>query len=302
MTRFPDLLLVSAIPAALEEALAERFTLHRRHTDAMATIRAIAGGGMSVVGADLIAELPALEIIAIHGVGHAGIDLDAARARNIRVTYTPSVLTEDVADLAIGLMLAVERRIVVNDQIVRDGGWAAVPGRRASGRRIGLFGMGQIGQAIARRAAPFAAELFYTSRTAKPELPWRFVSDARVLARESGVLIVAASGGPGTQGAIDAEALRLLGRDGVLVNIARGSIVDETALIAVLAAGAIAGAGLDVFAGEPGVPEALKRMDRVVLSPHQGSATEEGRAEMAALVLANLDAHFSGRPPPTALA
>ena len=130
----------------------------------------------------MLARLPALEIIAIHGVGHDGIDLDAARARGVRVTLTPDVLTDDVADLAIALMLAVQRRVASNDRAVREGGWNVPLARRASGRRIGLFGMGRIGQAIARRAAPFAAEILYTSRSAKPALPWRFVADVEALA------------------------------------------------------------------------------------------------------------------------
>lgn len=294
----PDLLIVSTLSPALEVELGKRFTLHHAP---MPGIRAIAGHGMSRVDAALIERLPALEIIAIHGVGHDGIDLAAARARGIRVTLTPDVLTDDVADLAIGLMLAVQRHIVANDQAVRAGGWSVPLARRASGRRIGLFGMGAIGQSIARRAAPFAAEILYTSRTPKPDLPWRFVADLAALATESDVLIVAAAAGPGTNGTIDAAVLDALGADGVLVNIARGSIVDEAALITALEQGRLGGAGLDVFAHEPQVPEALRQLPQVVLAPHQGSATREGRAGMAALVLANLDAHFAGRPLPSAI-
>ncbi|MDB5457462.1 MAG: 2-hydroxyacid dehydrogenase [Caulobacter sp.] len=297
----PDLLLVPGAPATLEAPLAERFVLHRRPEAAADAIRAIAGGGSSVVDAALIAGLPALEIIAIHGVGHEGIDLAAARARNIRVTLTPDVLTDDVADLAIALWLSVHRRLVVNDRALRAGGWNAPLARRASGRRIGLFGMGHIGQAIARRAQPFAAEILYTSRAAKPDLPWRFLPDLRALAQASDVLIVAVAGGAATRHAVDAAVLDALGPEGVLINIARGPIVDEAALIAALERGGLAGAGLDVFEDEPRVPKALLAMDQVVLSPHQGSATREGRAQMAALVLANLDAHFRGEAPPSAI-
>jgi lactate dehydrogenase-like 2-hydroxyacid dehydrogenase len=301
MSPTPDLLLVSPISAALKAQLAERFTLHDDPAAALRTIRAIVGTGMSRVDADLIGRLPALEIVAIHGVGHDGVDLDAARARNIRVTITPDVLTDDVADLAIGLLLAVQRRIAANDRAVREGGWAVPLGRRASGRRIGIFGMGKIGQAIARRAAPFAAEIVYTSRTAKPDLAWRFVPDLRALARESDILIVAVAAGPSVDKAIGGDVLDLLGPDGVIVTIVRGSVVDETALVAALEQGRIAGAGLDVFAAEPFVPEGLQRLDQVVLAPHQGSATREGRAEMAALVIANLDAHFAGDALPSPL-
>lgn len=297
----PDLLIVSSIPEPLETALAARFTLHRDATACAPKIRAITGGGMSVVDRDLIARLPALEIIAIHGVGHEGIDLDAARARGIRVTLTSGALTDDVADLAIGLMLAVQRRIVANDTALRTGIWQAPLARRASGRTIGIFGMGQIGQAIARRAAPFAAEILYTGRSAKPELPWRFVASLTELAAASDVLVVAAAAGPDTRHAVNATVLDRLGPEAILINIARGALVDETALVAALEAGSIAGAGLDVFAEEPSVPAILRRMEQVVLSPHQGSATRECRAEMAALVVANLDAHFSGRTLPTPL-
>ena len=288
----PDLLIATALPAPLRTALAERFTLH----DAPApSIRAIVGGGMAKVDAALLGGLPALEIVTIHGVGHDRLDLDALKARGVRVTTTPDVLTEDVADQAIALMLAVQRRIAANDALVRGGGWATPLGRRASGRRIGIFGLGQIGHAIALRAAPFASEILYSARSTKP-VPWRFVPELAALAEASDVLILAAPGGAETLGIVDAEVLDRLGPNGVLVNIARGSLVDESALIAALAEGRIAGAGLDVFAEEPQVPEALRVLDNAVLAPHQGSATQEGRTEMRELVLANLDAHFAGRP------
>ncbi|MEP9359380.1 2-hydroxyacid dehydrogenase [Sphingomonas sp. KR3-1] len=288
----PDLLIVTNIPAPLRMALAERFTLHEAP---MPGIRAVVGGGMAKVGRALLDQLPALEIVAIHGVGHDRLDLAALEARGVRVTTTPGVLTEDVADQAIALMLAVQRRIAANDALVRRGGWAAPLGRRASGRRIGIFGLGQIGHAIALRAAPFASELLYSARTEKP-VPWTFVPEIAALADASDVLILAAPGGAETDRIVDAAVLERLGTDGVLINIARGSLVDQDALIAALAEGRVAGAGLDVFAEEPQVPEALKAMDQVVLAPHQGSATEEGRTAMRELVLANLDAHFAGRP------
>lgn len=297
MSDRPDLFLISAVSPMLRAALDQRFAVHE--SDALPTTRAIVGGGMSRVDAALLDRLPALEIIAIHGVGHDGVDLDAAKARGVRVTTTPDVLTEDVADLALALMLAVQRRIAVNDRIVRDGGWKVPLARRASGRRIGIFGLGRIGSAIARRALPFSSEILYTARSAKPDLPYRFVPDLTALAEASDVLIVAAPGGSDTDGAVDRAVLEALGPEGVLVNIARGSLVDQDALIDALQAGRIAGAGLDVFADEPDVPLALRALDQVVLSPHQGSATGQGRAEMAALVLANLDAHFDGEPLPT---
>ncbi|MGW8279289.1 2-hydroxyacid dehydrogenase [Sphingomonas aurantiaca] len=295
----PDLYLLSGVSSALEAALAARFTLHR--ADPPATTRAIVGGGTSVVDTALLDRLPALQIVAIHGVGHDGIDLVATRARGVVVTTTPDVLTDDVADLAIGLMLAVQRRIVANDRTVREGGWQVPLARRASGRRIGIYGLGQIGKAIAARARPFACELHYTARTAKTDVEGVFHADIASLAAACDVMILAAPGGAATRHIVDAGVLAALGPDSILVNIARGSLVDEPALVAALRSGAIAGAGLDVFADEPVVPDALVAMEQVVLSPHQGSGTIVARADMAALVVANLDAHFAGSPPLTPL-
>ena len=246
----------------------------------------------------LLERMPkSLKVVATFSFGHDHIDAAACKARGIAATNTPDVLTEDVADQAIALWLAVDRRIAANDRAMRMGNWTVPLGRRASGRRIGLFGLGRIGQAIARRAEPFGGEILYTARSAKP-VAWHFVPDLATLAEESDVLILAAPGGPETKGVVDAAVLDRLGPDGVLVNIARGSLVDEEALIAALDAHRIAGAGLDVFADEPDVPYALRRMNHVVLSPHQGSATREGRAAMADMVVANLEAHFAGQEVP----
>lgn len=292
-----DILALSPLPDTLAPSLSEHFTVHIGLDAApLDRVRALVGGGAMRVDADLIARLPKLEIVAVHGVGHDGIDKAALAARGVTLAITAGTLTEDVADLAIGLWLAVERRIALNDRAVRSGGWDVPLARRATGRRIGVFGLGAIGQAIAARAAPFAAELLYTARSEK-DVPWRFVPDLPALATESDVLFLTAAAGPETDGAVDAGVLAVLGPQGVLVNVARGSVVDQAALIAALGAGGIAGAGLDVFADEPAVPTALHR-DTVVLSPHQGSATHEARAAMAAMVVANLDAQFAGREPP----
>ncbi|WP_347093475.1 2-hydroxyacid dehydrogenase [Sphingomonas parapaucimobilis] len=286
-----DIFLATAVSPALELLLAERFTLYRDAPPP--TTKAIVGGGQMTVDATLLDRLPELEIIAIHGVGHDGIDHDAVAARGIRIAITADVLTEDVADQAIALWLAVDRRIAANDRAMRMGNWTVPLGRRASGRRVGIFGLGRIGQAIAKRAEPFGGEILYTARSEKP-VAWRFVPDLATLAAESDVLFLAAPGGEETRGVVDTGVLDRLGADGVLVNVARGSLVEEDALIAALESHRIAGAGLDVFADEPDVPYALRRMNHVVLAPHQGSATREGRAAMAELVVANLDAHFAG--------
>jgi lactate dehydrogenase-like 2-hydroxyacid dehydrogenase len=294
MSDLPDLYLTAAMAPSLMEALATRFQIHR--ADPPATTRAIVGGGSVLVDQAVLDRLPALEIVAVNGVGYDRIDLDAVRARGVRVTTTPDVLTDDVADLAIGLMLAVDRRIAFNDRAVRQGGWEVPLGRRTSGRRIGIFGFGRIGQAIARRAEPFGREVLYTARHERADSGYRFVPDIGALAEACETLILIAPGGATTRHIVDASVLEKLGPNGVLINVARGSLVDEAALVAALAAGTIAGAGLDVFEDEPHVPDALKAMDQVVLLPHQGSATAECRAAMASLVLANLDAHFAGLP------
>jgi len=294
MRDLPDLYLTAGMTSSQMDALAKRFRIHRDNPPV--TTRAIVGGGSVLVDRAVLDAFPALEIVAVNGVGYDRIDLDAVRARGVRVTTTPDVLTDDVADLAIALMLAVDRRIAFNDRTVREGGWNVPLGRRTSGRRIGIFGFGRIGQAIARRAAPFAREVLYTARHERPDAGYRFVPDIGALAEACDTLILIAPGGEATRHIVDAGVLARLGAQGVLINVARGSLVDEPALIAALAAGTIAGAGLDVYEDEPHVPEALKAMDQVVLLPHQGSATAECRAAMGALVIANLDAHFAGLP------
>lgn len=288
----------SPLPETLVPSLREHYALHVGMDGApLEAVRALVGGGSMTVDAALLDRLPRLEVVAVHGVGHDGIDKDALAARGVALTITRDVLTEDVADLAIGLWLAVERRIAANDRAVRGGGWSVPLARRATGRRIGIYGLGAIGRAIAKRAAPFAGELCYSARAAKPDVPWRFVADLTALAAASDVLFLAAAAGSENEGAVDAAVLAALGSEGVLVNVARGSLVDQAALIEALATGGIAGAGLDVFADEPEVPAGLHR-DTVVLSPHQGSATVAARAAMAALLVANLDAHFAGEVPP----
>lgn len=263
-------------------------------------IRAIAASGESRVRGELIASMPALEIISVMGVGYDGVDVMAAKAAGAVVTHTPDVLNDDVADLAIGLMLCTARQLPAADRHVRSGDWAGkgpMPlACKMSGKRIGLVGMGRIGQAIAQRALAFGMSVAYTSRTAKPQLPYPFFADAAALAAESDFLVVITPGGAATRKLIDARVLAALGASGVLVNVARGSVVDEEALIDALERGVIAGAGLDVFEDEPNVPQRLRALPHVVLVPHIGSATTETRQAMADLAAANLAAHFGGKP------
>ena len=266
-------------------------------------IRAVAASGDSRVSADLIARLPALEIISVMGVGYDGVDVAAAKARGVVVTHTPNVLNDDVADLAIGLMLCAARQLPAADRYVRAGEWeakGAMPlARKMSGARLGIVGMGRIGQAIATRAAAFGMPIAYTARSAKPGLPYRFVASVEALAAESDFLVVITPGGAGTKHLIDAAVLKALGPKGILVNVARGSVVDEAALIEALESGTLGGAALDVFEDEPRVPARLKALPHVVLAPHIGSATQATRQAMADLAFANLQAHFGGRPLPT---
>lgn len=304
----PHILAVSKLPPFLMEPLAAAFVVHDRlhETDPEAfamvapQIRGISGGGESKVTAALIEKLPALEVVSIFGVGYDGVDVPAALNRRIPVTHTPGVLNDEVADLALGLMLSVARRIPLADRYVRAGRWAAegpMPlARKVSGARLGIVGLGRIGQAIASRAEAFGMSIAYTARTAKAELPYAYHPTAAALAAAVDFLVVITPGGAGTKHLINAEVLKALGPEGYLINVARGSVVDEAALVDALQRGVIAGAGLDVFEKEPQVPDALKALDNVVLTPHMASGTWQTRKAMADLAVANLGAHFAGQP------
>ena len=262
-------------------------------------IRGMASSYVLPVTARLIDRLPKLEIVSNYGVGFEHIDLEHARRRGVFVTNTPDVLTEDVAGLAVALWLAVYRQVVGGDRFVREGKWAHgfYPLTKSTqGRRVGIFGMGRIGQAIAKRMEPFGAQIAYHQPRPKSGLAYRFEPDLVALAGWAEILFVASPGGEATRNAIDRSVLDALGPDGTLVNIARGSIVDEPALIAALQEGRLGGAGLDVFAAEPSVPSALLGLENVVLLPHVGSGTVETRRAMGQLMVDNLAAHFAGRP------
>lgn len=303
----PEILTVAKLSPFYLESLSQHFVVHDRlhQTDpaalalAASRIRAIAASGDSQASAALINQLPALEIISVMGVGYDGVDVAAARARGVVVTHTPDVLNDDVADLALGMMLSVARALPQADAFVRAGGWSngAMPlQRKMSGSRLGLVGMGRIGQAIAERAQAFGMPIAYTARNPRSQLPYRYFASAQALAAESDFLVVITPGGESTRKLINAEVLRALGPQGFLVNVARGSVVDEAALIEALEQGVIAGAALDVFENEPVVPERLRALSNVVLTPHVGSATVATRRAMADLAFANLQAHFEGTP------
>jgi hydroxypyruvate reductase len=262
-------------------------------------VSVVAASGDSKVTAEYMARLPALKLISVMGVGYDGVDVAAAKARGIVVTHTPDVLNDDVADLALALMLNAARQLPAADRYVREGQWlkGAMPlARKMSGARLGLLGMGRIGQAIAKRAAAFNMSIAYHSRTEKPELPYAYHATATSLAAASDFLVAITPGGEGTRKMVNAEVLGALGKEGIFVNVARGSVADEAALIEALKNGVIAGAGLDVFEDEPRVPQALLDMPHVVLAPHVGSATLATRHAMADLALANLQAQLAGKP------
>jgi len=264
-----------------------------------AEVRAVVTTGGGGAKAEVIDSLPALEIISCFGVGVDAIDIPLCKARGIAVTNTPDVLTNDVADMAIGLLLATLRRLPQGDRFVRSGKWLAgnFPLSDALGGKVmGIVGMGRIGQAIGHRAEAFGVRVVYHGPRQKPDLPQRYYPDLRKMAQESDILMVACPGGAATRNLVDAGVLHALGPQGYLINIARGSVVDEPALVTALQAGKLAGAGLDVFADEPKTPELLWAMENVVLQPHAGSATHQTRAAMGDLVVRNLAAHFSGEP------
>lgn len=309
--------LAQALPLlpSLERRLRERYEVHAVPAAGPAREAFVAAHGARIeglvtsasfgVGADVIDALPVLRVISSFGVGLDRIDLAAAHRRGIAVGYTPDVLNDCVADMAFGLMLAVARRLSAADRFVRGGAWAqraAFPlGRQVCGARLGIVGLGRIGRTIARRASGFEMEVRYNNRRPVDGVAWAHEPDLFALARWCDFLVVAAAGGPETRHLIDARVLQALGPRGFLVNVARGSVVDEAALTHALQSGAIAGAGLDVFEREPHVPRELFTLDNVVLAPHIASSTEQTREAMASRVLDNLEAFFAQRPLPSAV-
>ncbi len=305
----PHLLMPAPMAEGVVTALAERFVVHRlwEQADPDAFLAAIGPSvrGMAAstlagaIDAGWFDRLPALEIVASFGVGYDRIDAGAAAERGIVVTNTPGVLDAEVADLTVGLLLATLRRIPQADRYVRDGRWPSghfplSPTLR--GRRVGIVGLGAIGKAIARRLEAFDVPIAYHGRSRQAEIAYPYHDTAAGLAAACDVVIAIVPGGAATRHLIDAEVLAALGPDGVFINVARGSVVDQDALIAALQDGTIGGAGLDVFEDEPVVPEALMAMQNVVLLPHVGSATTVTRAAMGQLVVDNLFAWFDGAP------
>ena len=270
------------------------------------TIRGFAHSYLGKVDAAFLEMLPALEIISHFGVGYDDVDVAAAARRNIVVTNTPDVLTDEVADLTVGLLIATVRRIPQAERHLREGLWAS-SGRfplsaTLRGKRVGILGLGRIGQAVATRLEAFGLTIAYNGRHRQPGVPYAYYPTAVALASAVDILVVATPGGEGTRRLIDAGLLKALGPNGVLINVARGSVVDEAALVQALNDGTIAAAGLDVFEDEPCAPAALIACDNAVLLPHIAAASFATRDAMARLVLDNLASWFDGKGPLTPVA
>ena len=307
----PEILLIEPMLDVIEARLDDAYVVHRHYAateqlaiaHALPSIRAVVTGGGTGLSNDEIDRLPALGIIAINGVGTDKVDLVEARGRDIDVTTTPGVLTDDVADTGIALMLAVLRHIAKGDRFVRDGRWAggeAFPlGTSPKGKRLGILGLGQIGRALGRRAEAFGMTIGYWNRSPQTDTGWTAHATPTELAASSDVLAVCVAANASTQDLVNAEVLEALGPKAIVINIARGSVLHEDALLQALRNGTIAGAGLDVFVGEPRIREEFFTAPNTVLMPHQGSATRETRIAMGEIVLANLQAFFNGEKPPT---
>ena len=308
-----DLLIHGPNKPIVDDGFSDQFVLHHFETthdlerltaEVAAKIRGMAITYNTVRGdARMLARFPRLEIIAAFGVGYDHVDVAWARDHNIMVTNTPDVLTEEVADIAMGLLIATLREFVKADRYLRSGLWQAAQYPLSVGslrdRKIGMVGMGRIGQAIARRLDASRVQVVYHSRKPAPGVAHKHYADLIEMAKAVDTLILIVPGGPGTAKMINAEVMKALGPRGVIINVARGTVMDEQALIAALRSGTILGAGLDVFEKEPNVPDELKAMQNVVLLPHIGSASVVTRNAMDQLVVDNLKAWFAGKPPLT---
>jgi hydroxypyruvate reductase len=309
-------LIYSRFPKALMLRIGERFDLMDAggkpprevfEADQLAGVKAMITAGGTPLPGEMMDMMPDLAAIVCYGTGYDGVDLQAAAKRNIAVGHSPGANAASVADVAVTLMLAATRRLLVADNYVRSGDWAATkpspmmrPQAGMRGRRIGVYGMGEIGRKIAARVAAFETEVGYFSRS-QHDVPYQYFPSLEALAEWCSVLMIAVRAGADTHHAVDAKILRKLGEDGYVVNIARGSVIDQTALIAALEAKTIAGAGLDVYASEPHPPDALTAFPNVVLTPHIGGHTLESHTGMQDCVIANLEAFFAGAALPYAV-
>jgi lactate dehydrogenase-like 2-hydroxyacid dehydrogenase len=297
-----DILQLVPLRPEVQKELEARYRVHGKadFDKVCGIVRGCVTNGHSGPPPEMIDRMPKLEIIGSASVGYDGIPVEYARSKGIPVTNTPDVLNDDVADLAIALMTMTARRLIVADRYVRSGDWpkkGEFPlAYRASGKRVGILGMGRIGKEIGKRAEAAHNTIAYHSRRPVADVSWKHYPSLVELAKDSDFLIVIIPATPETAKIVNKDVLEALGPNGILVNVARGAVVDEAALVEALASGKLGGAGLDVFEKEPKVPEALLTMDNVVLAPHVGSGTYETRRAMSQLVLDNLDAKFAGKP------
>ena len=304
----PDLIVTGRIYPPTLAALDAAYTTHKlfeaKDRDAMIAsvadrITAVSSSNSGGIDGATMAKLPKLKVISHFGVGYDTVDIEAARKRGIAVTNTPDVLTDDVADLAIALLLATVRRVPQGDRYVREGKWlkgAMALTESVQGKTCGIVGMGRIGRAIAKRAEAFNLKIAYQGPNRKADVAWAYFADPVALAKDVDFLVAACPGGEATRGLVSRAVIDALGPKGVIVNISRGSVVDEPALLEALQQGRLGGAGLDVFADEPRVPEGFFALDNVVLQPHVASASHQTRQAMGQLVIDNLAAHFTGKP------
>lgn len=309
-----EILMLGRMLPIVETSLDADFTVHKVAAADVASldpalcarVRAVAGGAHVPVNAELIDRLPALEIVANFGVGYDSVDARYCAGKGVCVTNTPDVLTEEVADTALGLLLMTAREFGAAERYLRDGRWTGgpYPLTRATlrGRKLGILGLGRIGKAIAVRAEAFGLEIHYHGRSRQQGVAYTYHDSLEGLARACDTLMVVAPGGAETRGIVNARILEALGPDGIVINVGRGTVIDEAALITALQAGTILSAGLDVFEDEPRVPQALIDMDRVTLLPHVGSASRHTRDGMGRLVVDNLLSWFRDGKPLTPVA
>jgi hydroxypyruvate reductase len=304
-------LIYSRFPKALMQRIGERFDLldaagkppHDMFSpDELASVRAMITAGGTPLGGDMMDKLPSLGAIVCYGTGYDGVDRAAAAKRRILIAHSPGANAASVADIAVILMLTATRRLLVADNYVRSGDWAAAkpspmmrPLAGMLGRKVGVYGMGEIGGKIARRVAAFETEVGYFSRSRR-DVPYQYFPSLAALADWCSVLMIAVRAGSDTHHVVNADILKRLGADGYVVNIARGSVIDQDALIKALTDKTIAGAGLDVYAREPHAPDALSQFPNVVLTPHIGGHTLESHTAMQDCVIANLETFFAGKP------
>ncbi|WP_319410982.1 2-hydroxyacid dehydrogenase [uncultured Cohaesibacter sp.] len=305
----PDVLVIVPLRPDQQEQLEATYSLHRydQADDKEAfldqigdkILAAVTNGGRGITRAQLD-KLPNLKIVSSSGVGYDAIDVEACSEKGIKVTNTPDVLTDDVADMAVALFLAVRRDLVRGDAHVRSGAWGKdgpYPLTRSiRSKKVGIAGLGRIGKAIAARLEPMGVELAYHGRRQQADVAYHYMADLEAMAKWADVLIAAMPGGADTEGMISANVLEALGPQGSFINIARGSVVDEAALIACLKDGRLGSAGLDVFVNEPNPDVAFAAIPNAVLHPHNASGTVETRGAMSQLVVDNLKAHFAGQP------